>query len=448
MRLPDLSFDRLGIFLFFSEHCQPSPFSRVNCFEQHQKGKLEMTKTTILNTSTLFFSAVFFTAQVHSDEVAEQVNTATPNLPDTHLNYANIELPAHYSQSQTTRRGRNRQAATEFDNTPEENPITDAGATLGRVLFYDKKLSANGTVSCASCHSPESGFADNKPLSIGFAGEQTRRHSIGLTNARFYDSGKFFWDERADTLEEQVLMPFQDEIEMGLTLTELETIVGEQSYYPELFEDAFGDVTVSSDHIAKALAQFIRSMVSTTSKYDEARAQVDSPRSRFPTFTRQENLGKSLFFRPRRTESGARVYCAGCHTSEAFVGASSNRENATTIARSNGLDAVSSTDFGVYETTRRTRDMGKFKTPSLRNIGATAPYMHDGRFETLEEVVEHYSSGIQPHRNLPRFLRNEDDSPVQFGFTETEKAALVAFLQTLTDEQMLVDERWSDPFTE
>ena len=384
--------------------------------------------------------AVFFHTAAHSLE-------GSPQLPDTLLNYANITLPAHYTQNQFSRRGRNQSAATDFDNTPADNPITDAGATLGRVLFYDKKLSANGTVSCGTCHEPEHGFADNRTLSLGFNGEQTRRHALGLTNARFYDSGKFFWDERADTLEQQVLMPFQDEIEMGLTLTELETIVGAQSYYPALFEQAFGDTVVSSERISAALAQFIRSMVSTTSKYDQARARVSSPTRRFPTFTSQENLGKSLFFRPQTTASGRRVTCAGCHVSEAFVGPTSNRANATTIARNNGLDAVSSVDFGVYESTGRIRDMGKFKTPSLRNVGVTAPYMHDGRFATLEQVIEHYSSGIQAHRNLPRFLRNDDGSAVQFGFSESEKAALVAFLHTLTDEQMLSDERWSDPFT-
>lgn len=402
-------------------------------------------KTNILSTSSLILSAVLFSSAVHSEEGA-----TTPTLPESLLNYANIELPAHFFQSQQNRRGRNQRVATDFDNTPADNPITDAGATLGRVLFYDKKLSANGTVSCASCHAQSNGFADDTALSTGFDGELTRRHSMSLTNARFYDSGKFFWDERAETLEQQVLMPFQDEIEMGLTLTELETIVSSQSYYPVLFEDAFGDSSMTSERISLALAQFIRSMVSTTAKYDVARAQVQGRAMNrpFPGFTSQENLGKSLFFRPRDTATGARVSCAGCHTTAAFVGPTSDRANITTIARSNGLDAVSTTDFGVYETTRRTRDMGKFKTPSLRNVEVSAPYMHDGRFETLEQVVEHYSSGIQPHRNLPRFLRNENGSPVQFGFTDTEKAALVAFLTTLTDHQMLADERWSDPFIE
>jgi len=391
--------------------------------------------------SVLCISVLGFASTTFAEE-------ATPDLPDVHFNYANIELPEHYLTNSFSERARSQTAAINLDNTPTDNPITDAGATLGRVLFYDKKLSANGSIACASCHLPEFGFSDPKTLSIGFDGEQTRRHSTSLTNATFYDSGKFFWDERADSLEEQVLMPFQDDIEMGLTLARLEEIVREQPYYSSLFEDAFGNAVVSSERISKALAQFIRSMVSTTSKYDVARANEDSLMDRFSGFTRIENRGKSLFYRPQETEGGRRVSCSGCHISEAFVGRaeSQGRRRATTAAVSNGLDAQSTSDLGVFEATGNNRDIGKFKTPSLRNVGVSAPYMHDGRFATLEDVIEHYSSGIQAHPNLPRQLREEDGSPVRFNFTADEKEALVAFLHTLTDQQMLTDEKYSDPF--
>ncbi|GAD79981.1 cytochrome-c peroxidase [Vibrio ezurae] len=207
------------------------------------------------------------------------------NLPDTHFNYSNIELPEHYLVNDFPAGSQFQRAAIDMDNQPDHNLTTDAGATLGRVLFYDIKLSANGSVSCASCHIQENGFSDPKVLSVGFDGGETRRHSMGLTNATFYYSGKFFWDERADSLEEQTLMPFQDPVEMGLVLAELEEIVRNQDYYPALFEDAFGDPTVSSDRISRALAQFIRSMVSTTAKYDIARQDVSSPIRDFPQFT-------------------------------------------------------------------------------------------------------------------------------------------------------------------
>ncbi|BAO74495.1 cytochrome-c peroxidase [Winogradskyella sp. PG-2] len=175
------------------------------------------------------------------------------NLPETYFNYANIELPEHYTTNGFPSAFQFR-APIEYDNTPIDNPVTDAGATLGRVLFYDKKLSANSTISCASCHKSEHGFSDLDTLSEGFEGGLIRRHSMSIVNARFYADGRFFWDERAQTLEEQVLMPFQDDVEMGLTLQELIQIANEQSYYPILFKDAFGDSSITSDRISRALA--------------------------------------------------------------------------------------------------------------------------------------------------------------------------------------------------
>jgi len=290
---------------------------------------------------------------------------ASLDLPEDYFNYANINLPNHYINNDFPSQFQFQQAAIAHDNTPVGNPITDAGATLGRVLFYDKKLSANGTIACASCHQQEHGFSDPEILSIGFDGELTGRHSMGLANARFYASGKFFWDERAATLEDQVLMPFQDPVEMGLTLDELEQIAKEQLYYPPLFKEAFGDETITSEKIAKALAQFIRSIVSTSSKYDQARIDVQSPLADFPGFTVQENLGKSLFFLPQPLDNGNNSNCAGCHASEVFVGPIPINPNLTTNATTNGLDLVSDDDMGVFEATGNPSDIGKFKSPSL-----------------------------------------------------------------------------------
>ncbi|MDA8562934.1 hypothetical protein N9L06_00620 [Mariniblastus sp.] len=380
---------------------------------------------------------ILFSAAVSFEPVQGQV----PDLPQTLFNYADLNLPAHYTNNAL---GLGQDAAIEFDSTPASNPVTNEGATLGRVLFYDARLSANGTISCASCHQAEFGFSDPAVLSVGFDGGLTRRHSMGLTNARYSVTGKYFWDERAATLEDQVLQPFQDAVEMGLTLAQLEQIVSEQPYYSPLFEAAFGDDAVSSDRIALALAQFIRSMVSTTSRYDQARSAVGSPLSDFPGFTDSENDGKSLFFQRTPINRGG-VTCATCHVSEAFVGPMLDR-NDTTNASNIGLDAESTDDLGIFESTGNPDDIGKYKATSLRNIGVTAPFMHDGRFADLEEVVEHYSTGIQAHDNLDRLLVGNGDQPARFEFSETEKASLVAFMHTLTDEAMLADEKFSDPF--
>ncbi|MEM7359434.1 MAG: cytochrome c peroxidase [Pseudomonadota bacterium] len=378
-------------------------------------------------------------------------NVATnelPTLPTESFDYANIVLPTHYTQNDFPAGFQFQQAASNLDNTPIDNPITNAGATLGRVLFYDKKLSANGTIACASCHVQEHGFSDPNTLSIGFEGGLTGRHSMGLANARFYSSGRFFWDERANSLEQQVLMPFQDPVEMGLSLAHLENIVSEQSYYSSLFEQAFGDVSVTSARIAKALAQFVRSLVSTSSKYDSSRSQVASPIIDFPGFTDQENLGKSLFFLPQDVRGGNTANCAGCHISEAFVGPVPLVPGGTTNATINGLDSQSVDDLGVFGTTGNSNDIGKFKAPSLSNIAIRPPYMHDGRFTNLNQVIDHYSTGIQNHPNLTSPLRGMDGEPIQFNFSGQEKDALIAFLGTLTDYSMLADEKFSDPFNQ
>ena len=413
------------------------------------------------------------TSEGNDDTQTDEEDSDNPlvalNLPETPYNYANIELPEYYLEDQFPDTFRFTRPVTFFDNTPEENPVTDEGATLGRVLFYDKTLSANGSTACASCHIQAFGFSDPDVLSLGFEGRakdtldgselRTGRHSMGLANARFYYPKKFFWDERADTLEDQVLIPFQDEVEMGLSLEQLEQLVQDQSYYPPLFEAAFGeDYEISSETIALALAQFVRSMVSVTSKYDKARVDVDSPTDDFPDFTASENAGKTLFFEGKRVENapnpGGVVNCQGCHTTEAFIASVpdddvqlSQIDTGVTSATNIGLDAMSLTDFGVGETTGLTTDNGKFKVPSLKNIALSAPYMHDGRFATLEAVVDHYSRGIRAHDNLsPPLLGGDGINPIRFNFTNQEKADLVAFLNTLTDEDMMTDVKFSDPF--
>ncbi|MEM8859975.1 MAG: cytochrome c peroxidase [Chloroflexota bacterium] len=349
-----------------------------------------------------------------SNRAVGQTTEQVPNLPGSHYNYANPDLPDHFEQG----------AIENTDNTPNNNPVTDAGATLGRVLFYDVKLSANDTTSCASCHQASSGFSDPLALSVGFEGGQTGRNSMGLANARYYEDGAFFWDERADTLEDQVLLPIQDQVEMGMELDDLIVKLEATDYYGPLFEDAFGDDTITANRISLALAQFVRSMVSYQSKFDEGL------QTNFANFTNEEERGRNLF--------NGRARCDRCHETEIQI---------ADRPRNNGVDDGIDDDDGVGAITGRNNDLGDFKTPSLRNIALTGPYMHDGRFETLEEVIEFYNSGIQDHPNLDPVLQ-DDGNPRRFNFDADDQAALVAFLNTLTDESFINDPKFSDPFIE
>jgi cytochrome c peroxidase len=290
----------------------------------------------------------------------------TLHVPDQPYRYADLDLPAHFKSDLPQR----------FDNTPDDNPVTDHGATLGRALFYDTRLSANNTVSCGSCHVQKNGFADPNRFSKGFAGQLTDRHAMSLVNLRYVPRGRYFWDERAGTLEEAVLLPIQNKVEMGQDLTKLVEALGKEEKYAELFRNTFGDRKVTSERIGKALAQFLRSLVSCRAKYDVGLAKVASVRDDFPNFTVQENRGKALFL----------SNCAICHQPGQDV-------NFLMIApANNGLDAdLKNADGGVGDITLNGRDLGRFKSPSLRNVEHTAPYMHDGRFGTLDRVIEHYS---------------------------------------------------------
>ena len=369
-----------------------------------------------------------------SDDNTLDTHISTLDLPSTLYDYESVDLPRHFTTNIPGQPLPTSIIGT--DNTPTDNPITDEGATLGRVLFYDKNLSSNGTISCASCHKQDKGFSDDVIFSKGFNGGVTGRHSMTLINARYYQRGRFFWDERAATREEQVLMPFQDPIEMGMTLQEVIEAVASQPFYTDLFEDAFGTAEITSDRISKALAQFVRSIVSYSSKYDVGRAAAPSPGANFYNFTDQENLGKNLFFQNIPNGGAA---CFGCHTTEAFISANPGPQN-------NGLDANSTFDLGAGSVFNNPTFIGRFKTSSLRNIELTAPYMHDGRFSTLEEVVEHYNSGIQDHPSLSPALTDRNGDPIKLNLSEEEKAALVAFLKTLTDETVSTNPKWSDPF--
>ena len=359
-----------------------------------------------------------------NSDAAGEVSSSSANalvLPPSPYNSANPALPAHLLTP----------AILAQDNTPAANPTTNAGAALGRVLFYDKRLSANQTISCSSCHQAEHGFSDPRQFSVGFDGELTGRNSMGLTNARYYLRENFFWDERAATLEDQVLMPIQNGVEMGMTLDLLVQRVDAEPFYDELFTAAFGTPEVNSTRISRALAQFVRSIVSGSSKYD-----TGVPLG-FSNFTAQENQGRQIF-------QGPVGGCATCHGSDNFV-PGNNIFN-------NGLENPY-VDKGVGEVTGLASDEGFFKVPSLRNIELTAPYMHDGRFATLEQVVEFYNSGVVNHPNLSPQLRvlpgpgvPQPPPPRRLNLTDAQKAALVASHKTLTDTSVTTHPKYSDPF--
>ena len=338
----------------------------------------------------------------------------TLRLPEVPYRYADLDLPAHFTQP----------AAQRFDNTPADNPVTDQGATLGRVLFYDTRLSANNTISCGSCHVQTHAFVDPNRFSRGFEGGLTDRHAMSLVNLRYHPRARFFWDERSGNLEAMVLLPVENRLEMGQDLSKLPGILARDPRYAELFRQAFGDSEVTSDRIALALAQFLRSMVSYQSKFDEGRAAARSAGDDFANFTVQENRGKALFLRN----------CSLCHLPD-------QEAHFVMIEPVNtGLDEnTQRTDGGVGDITLKPADLGRFKSPSLRNVEFTTPYMHDGRFSTLEAVIDHYSSGGKNHPN-------KDVRVQPLHFTNSEKAALIAFLKTLTDRQFLSDPKFSDPF--
>lgn len=359
------------------------------------------------------------TTQDLSDTVAERL---VLHLPATPFNYANPILPNYLTTPPV-----NGQI-----NTPANNPITNYGATLGRVLFYDVKLSANNTKACASCHQQGFSFSDPAQFSAGFNGGQTTRNSMSLLNARYYPNGHFFWDERSASAEAQASRPIVNPVEMGLTMPAVVSKLQGINYYPALFQQAFGSPTIDSARIVRALAQFVRSIVSYQTKYDLGRAAFPPNQNpgavAFANYTAAENQGKQIFFGPGN--------CAACHGTETFTAPGS---------RNNGLDLVY-TDNGVGTITGNAGQNGAFKVPSLRGIELSGPYMHDGRFATLEQVVEHYNSQVKPNVNLSPQLRAPNGTPRRLNLTAAQKSALVAFLKTLTDTGIAGDVKFSNPF--
>ncbi|PHI19188.1 cytochrome-c peroxidase [Lewinellaceae bacterium SD302] len=315
-------------------------------------------------------------------------------------------------------------------------------ALLGRVLFYDKQLSITGETSCASCHLQSAAFADPLAKSMGINGQETKRNSLALASTPSFETSYgssdnfgtfvgFFWDERAQTIAAQSIETIENEIEMGHDVVALAQQLNDQEMYRILSEKAFGRNNIlSSSQIVEALEVFTNSIISGSSRFDRLTDQefFGENANDEPTWTFQEQTGRSLYLQN----------CASCHSADMSF-------PARAIAN-NGLDVVGD-DKGKGEIDGSQFD-GMFKVPFLRNIELTAPYMHDGRFATLEEVIDHYSSNIQPHANLSNELRETDGSPKRMNFTDEEKLALVAFLRSVTDDKLPFEERLSDPFKE
>ena len=285
---------------------------------------------------------------------------------------------------------------------PADNPMTEEGIALGKRLFFDPILSKDSTISCSSCHTPSSAFTDPVAFSDGVAG-QTGRNSMPVINAGWMKT--LFWDGRAVSLEDQALQPVENETEMGETWDNIVIKLQRPPAYPALFDAAFGSNAITNDLAVKAIAQYERTLISSNSKYDRFLAgEID--------LNEQEKLGRQLFF----TE---RADCFHCHGTRLFT---DNRYH------NNGLDEFYE-DLGLAAITKNPADVGKFKTPTLRNIAYTAPYMHDGRFETLEEVIDFYNEGAQPSVTIDPLIGPNR----RLNLTQTEKDALITFLKTLSD---------------
>jgi cytochrome c peroxidase len=300
---------------------------------------------------------------------------------------------------------------------PADNPLTEEGVQLGERLFHDTRLSINNSQSCASCHDQRAAFTDTRRFSLGAEGQIGKRNAMPLFNLAWHDG--FFWDGRAKTLREQVLMPVTDAHEMNESLDRVVDKLGADKTMASQFEHAFGSQGITTERMAKSLEQYLLTLLSQDSKFDQAARKL-------VTLTESEARGLQLFvteFDPERGLRGAD--CFHCHGGTLF----SNHKYAN-----NGL-YLAADDLGRMAVTGDAADHGKFKTPSLRNISATAPYMHDGRFATLEEVVEHYSSGVARTATLDPNLAKHPEAGIQL--TTQEKTDLVAFLKTLTDETFI-----------
>jgi cytochrome c peroxidase len=383
--------------------------------------------------AALSFVILFISCQKETAPVTYQEK---PVLPQTPYDYDNLALPIGSTPSSSLFTNINAGIITETIPGKPIVSITPWGATLGRVLFYDKKLSLNNTISCASCHHQDKAFTDGKAFSPGFEGRITPRSSMAIINP--ITQNNLFWDSRSKSVHDLSLQPVQNHIEMGMeNLDRLVTKLKETEYYRPLFVKAFGDENITPERIAVSLSEFVSSITSNQSRFDVGLT------NNFSNFNELEKLGMQLFH-------GEKAKCASCHGGGNFAaqdgpfdpyggggldlsGSANDLRGATNI----GLDLVYK-DNGLGE--------GKFKIPTLRNIVLTAPYMHDGRFTTLDQVLNHYTQGIKPHKHLDVKFKDSHGNLRPLQLNTIEKKAIIAFLHTLTDTEMVKNPKWSNPF--
>ncbi|NJL11561.1 MAG: cytochrome-c peroxidase [Microscillaceae bacterium] len=315
-------------------------------------------------------------------------------------------------------------------NIPADNPMHPEAVALGRMLFYEPLLSGDTTLSCASCHEQARAFTDGQAFSRGIKGHLSDRSAMSLVNLLWNNS--FFWDGRAKSLETQALVPIQNPREMGLSIQDAALRLQATALYPPLFRKAFGSRQIRPEHILKALAQFERTLISANSRYDQiVRGEVQA--------SERELRAINLFMTHPVPEANLRGgNCGDCHGS-----------HLTTLHtfHDNGLEAQPQ-DEGRALVTGQAYDKGKMRAPSLRNIALTAPYMHDGRFKTLREVLDHYNEHIQASPNLDPLIMEATNEPEgqSLALTEEEKEDILLFLHLLTDSTFIQDPRFSNPF--
>ena len=368
----------------------------------------------IILLSCLLAILSFTACRKDSEDSSSDCSTLCEEISNTGTPYE-LEIPYFFSPPEI----------------PQNNPLTVEGIELGRHLFWEKNLSRNNTVSCGSCHFPSASFSDNAPFSVGLNGDLTNRNSMPLVNMAWQND--FFWDGRERSLEEQLFDPVRNPIEMDLTWPEAEERIGNDPNYQEMFLAAFGTPCVDSVRITKAIAQFVRTMISGRSRFDRAYRYGELQ------LTQSELRGLELFL----AEGGdPNIYPGGQSGGDCFHCHGGGLVQFTDFQfHNNGLDTVFS-DLGRGGITGNWFEEGHFKTPTLRNIALTAPYMHDGRFATLHEVVEHYNSGGHPSPTLDPLMKFQGEG---LGLSPQDVDDLVNFLESLSDDEFVNNPDFQDP---
>lgn len=367
------------------------------------------TKFTFLILAGTIFSLIFFACKKTEDGL-------TPVA-------VKLELPSETYDYSTVNNGG-------FDMfTGVDNDM----ATLGRVLFYDTRLSVNNSISCGSCHKQSIAFSDDMAFSKGFENHSTLRNTLPIQNlsnalVNSFSSPSLFWDGRAKFLNTMVLMPIVNHVEMGMS--DMDGIVEKvkaQPFYADLFNKVqSSDHQINIQNISNAISAFVSSIFSGNTRFDRYRNGLT-------TLNGMEEQGRVLFF--------SKYNCNGCHQTQQLNGYETGGGFVNIGLEDNY------TDNGLENISQNQGDNGKFKIPNLRNIALTAPYMHDGRFSTLNEVMDHYSNGIKNHPALDDRLKDANGQAKKMNITTAEKTALIAFLNTLTDYEMITNPKYSNPFT-